>query len=332
MKKITLLVALLVVGIATVNAQSPSKVKEQAKELKAQQAEKQSKINKLQGEVNALQAQIDKLPGWRIGAFGTIGANLSGFDNWYSKEYINSSAGNIGFTVNALANLIQDKYFWRNAANANLAWLKNDNLDDAIDSDFEASTDVFNLTSLFGYNLSKNLAASTLAEYRTSLLNNFNDPGYLDLGVGATWTPLENLVIVVNPANYNFVFSKGSSAYESSLGTKILIDYTRKFLDKINFKTNLSAFQSYKSNDLSNWTWINSFGYTLWKGIGLGFEFGLRQNKQEVFNNAFGKYTTLVEDAKKNGTTLPATTIVPELGKTDNVLQSYWLAGLNYSF
>lgn len=333
MKKLSLLLALFFVGIVAVNAQSPAEVKEQAKGLKAEKAEKQAKIDALQKEVNDLQAKIEKLPGWRIGAFGTIGANLSGFDNWYSKEFKNSSAGNVGLTVNGLANYIQDKYFWRNGANVNLAWLKNDNLEDNIDSDFESATDIFNLTSLFGYNLTKTIAASALAEYRSSVINNFNDPGYLDFGVGATWTPIQDLVVVVHPLNYNFVFSSGASEYESSMGAKIVADYTKQLLGKINFKTNLSAFQSYKSGDLSNWTWINSFGYTLWKGIGVGLEFGLRQNKQEVFNNSLASYTALEEQVKA-GTipALPVGTTIPKLENTDNTLQSYWLFGLNYAF
>ena len=76
-------------------------------------------------------------------------------------------------------------------------------------------------------------------------------------------------------------------------------------------------FQSYKTSNLSNWTWINSLGYTLWNGIGLGFEFGLRDNKQEALNFAL------------NGPT-------PDAGATfdnvDNELQTYWLFGLNYAF
>ena len=31
--------------------------------------------------------------------------------------------------------------------------------------------------------------------------------GYLDAGVGATWTPVTDLVVVIHPLNYNFVFA-----------------------------------------------------------------------------------------------------------------------------
>ena len=82
----------------------------------------------------------------------------------------------------------------------------------------------------------------------------------------------------------------------------------------LSIKSNLSLFQSYKNANLSNWTWTNSFGYTLWKGIGLGFEAGLRNNKQEALNNA------LINNAAKSFLTV------------DNKLQTYWLFGLSYGF
>jgi len=287
-------------------------------ELKAEKAAKNDSISAIQGRVDGIQKQIDTFPGWKIGAFGTIGANLSNFNNWYSQGVPNNSSGNIGVTVNAFANLDREKFFWKNSGNANLQWVKLDNRDIDTDSeDFEGTADVFTLTSLYGYKLSEKFAISALGEYRTSIINNFNDPGYLDLGVGATWTPIENLIVVVHPLNYNFVFAKNDNVYESSAGAKIVADYTRKF-GKFNVKSNFSTFQSYESSNLSNFTWINSLGYTLWKGIGLGFEFGLRGNHQEALANAFAQ--------------TPAPTVTPTFENTDNDLQTYWLFGLNYSF
>ena len=155
--------------------------------------------------------------------------------------------------------------------------------------------------------MSEKWAVSGLAEYRTSLIDNFNDPGFLDLGVGFTWTPYNNLVVVIHPANYNFVFAKGENVFNSSPGAKIVADYTASY-KKLNLKSNFSMFQSYEDGDLSNWSWINSFGYTIWKGIGLGFEFGLRDNQQEAAN--FQEV---------------------DLADADNKTQTYWLFGLTYS-
>lgn len=306
MKKLIILTACALLSLSTF-AQTEE-------ELKAQKAEKMAIVKKAQGEANAIQSKIDALPGWKVSAFGTIGGNLSGFNNWFSQGTPNVNSGNIGVTINAIANLTEEKYFWRNNANVNLQWVKFDDRDDATDDDsFREATDVFNVQSLYGYKISEKLAISTLGEYRTTILDNFNDPGYLDVGVGATWTPIENLVVVVHPVNYNFVFSNGDDIFESSLGAKIVADYTRS-IGKISFKSNLSAFQSYRNSELSNYTWINSFSYTLWNNIGVGFEFGLRGNHQEAVNFA------------------SATDATASFDTVDNDLQSYYVAGLSYKF
>ncbi len=286
-------------------------------ELKAEETSKKDSIAAIQERVNALQAQIASIPGWKIGAFGTIGGSVSSFSNWYAQGAPNNNSGNIGFTVNAYANNLQEQFFWRNAVNVNLSWVKLDNKDNPTDSDkFQGTADVFTMTSLYGYKLSTQFAVSTLAEYRTTILNNFSNPGYLDVGVGATWTPLPDLVVVIHPLNYNFVFSDSDAIFESSFGAKVVADYTKK-IGNINFKSNLSAFQSYKSDDFSNATWTNSFGYTLWKMIGVGFDFGLRRNKQEALNYFLAENTTNAG---------------ADLVDVDNKLQTYWMLGLNYSF
>jgi len=313
MKKL-LLLSVFFIGIASMNAQTKE-------ELKTQKAEKQAEADKFQAEANAIQAQIDALPGWRKGLFGTIGGTISNFSNWYSQGTPDNASGNIGVSINAYANLVEEKFFWRNALTSNLNWVKLDDKNDPTDDDsFNPTTDVFNISSLYGRNIAKNFAVSGLAEYRTTLLDNFNDPGYLDVGVGGTWTPLENLIVVVHPLNYNFVFADNDAVFESSLGAKIVADYTRQ-IGAVSFKSNLSTFQSYKSGDLSNVTWTNSFSYTLWKMIGVGFDFGLRSNKQEALNYALGQYDPLAIPAQ----------VVPTFDNVDNKLQSYWLLGLSYN-
>lgn len=308
MKKIIFVLALCA-SMTTTFAQT-------AEELKAEQAPKKDSIAAIQARVDALQSQIDALPGWKKGAFGTIGGSLSNFNNWYAQGFPNNASGNIGVTINAFANLNQEKFFWRNAVNTNFSWVKLDDKDDPTDNDgFRQATDVFNISSLYGRKITEKFAISALGEYRTTVLSNFNDPGYLDLGVGGTWTPITDLVVVIHPLNYNFVFSKEGDIFDSSLGAKIVADYTRK-IGAVNFKTNLSLFQSYKSSNLSNWTWINSFGYTIWKNIGVGFDFGLRNNKQEALNYA----VNTLNDATATFDTV------------DNKLQTYYMVGLNYSF
>ena len=154
-----------------------------------------------------------------------------------------------------------------------------------------------------------------MTEYRTTLVDNFNNPGYLDVGVGATWTPIQDLVVVVHPLNYNFVFSDEGTIFESSAGAKIVADYTRK-VGQVSFKTNFSSFSSYEDSNLNNFTWTNGFSYTIWKGIGVGFDFALRSNKQEALDYSINTLGNVDET----------------FDTVDNDLQSFWIFGVSYSF
>jgi len=308
MKKVLLTVA--TIGIfGFVQAQTEE-------ELAAEMNQKKDSIAVIQARVNAIQAQIDALPGWKLGAFGTIGGSFSSFTNWYTQAKPNNTAGNIGITFNSFANLKEENYFWRNTMNVNLGWVKLDDRDSDEDSNkFEPTNDVFQLTSLFGWKLTKSFALSSLAEYRTTLIDNFNNPGYLDVGLGATWTPIADLVIVAQPLNYNFVFSDEGSIYESSLGAKIVADYT-KSLGQVSFKSNVSSFLSYEDSNLNNVTWTNGFSYTLWKSFGVGFDFALRSNRQEALDYAINTLEMTDET----------------LETVNNELQSFWIFGISYSF
>lgn len=289
-------------------------------DLKAEKAVKKDSIDQIKKRVDDLQKQIDGFPGWKYGAFGTVGGSFSGYNNWYAQGTPNNSSAVIGITVNPYAKFDSEIYFWYNQAQLNLGWVKFDDKDDPNDdSSYRETNDVFNISSLFGYNLNEKFAISALAEYRTTLLNNFNDPGYLDLGVGATWKPISDLVVTMNPINYNFVFSNEGSIFESSFGAKVLATYS-KSIDDFEIKSVFSTFQSYKSSDLSNWTWTSSFSYKIWKNIGLGFEFGLRDNKQEALNYAFNQWDSTGTDPE------------PNFDNISNDLQTYWLFGVSYKF
>lgn len=289
-------------------------------ELKAQKADFEALRDANKAKADSIQGILDGLPGWRTKVFGTIGFSLSEFNNYYAQGSPNNNAGSIGFTINGRANRNEETYFWNNSLTLNLQWVKFDDEDDPTDNTgFEATTDVFNIQSLYGYKLGSKWAASAFGEYRTTIIDNFNNPGYLDLGVGVTWTPFDGFVLVLHPLNLNFVFADNTDVFDSSLGAKIVADYNKSFGD-FNISSNLSMFQSYEDSNLSNWTWTNSLGYTLWKGIGLGFDFALRDNKQEAVNYIQGLDPELGGDPDATFDTV------------DNDLQTFWTFGLSYKF
>ncbi len=305
-------------------AGTPALFAQQLDSLKAVKAEKETQLAALKAEVDALSAAIKKLQGpagWQFGSTGTLGINFSNFNNWLGSDAPNTFASTIGFSGSAFANLDAEKFFWRNSGLLNVAKTKFDpNTDDDVDADFETSADAFGLSSLYGQKISPTFAFSALADFRTTILSNFGNPGFLDLGTGATWKPVNNLVVVAHPLNYNIVFSKSGTQYNSSLGAKVVVDYSQQLPKGISWKSNLSAFLSYKDfENLSNWIWTNGFSLKVWKSLGVGFEFGLKKNKQEAYN-----YKLKTEGLD------PATFKIDDLSSDDNPLQTYWLLGLTY--
>lgn len=324
-KKLLLFVALFTFSFSAINAQT-------VEEFKSQLAAKSAELAAIQGEVNALKKSISEFPGWKIGALASLGFNSSNFNKWITTANPNSTSTSYGISGNAFANLDQPKYFWRNALSLSAAKTRlildkdlNDLLPDDDQIGFETTADAINLTSLFGYKIAKQWAISGLAEYRSTFLTNFNNPGYLDIGAGATWTPMSNLVVVFHPLNYNLVFADDDFTFESSLGLKVVADYSQSLPMGIAWRSNLSAFISYSDpNNFSNWTWVNGFNFTAWKGIGVGIEYGLRGNRQESYN------------AFLTGTGIPAETIAIDdfddsTNDGDNPVQSYFVIGLTYS-
>lgn len=291
----------------SINLQDSIKVKnEKLKVLKSQLKTLNQQVNALNKEVSNIKEQLTPYPRWKSGLSGTAGFNITTYSGWLAKGTSNTRAANIGLTLSAFIEMQQKKYFWKNSMNSNMGWLKFDDKDDPDDNmGFQTASDAFNVTSLLGWKIRPKLALSLLGEYRTSMFNGtFNNPGYLDLGGGGiTWNPASNFTAVLHSVNFNWVFSKENTEYESSLGTKVVLDYNRQFNKFVVWKSNLSTFVSYKNlSELSNWTWINHFS-TAVKGVGIGLDIGLRDNKQE-------------SKAKE---------------LEDNPLQLYWILGLTYS-
>jgi hypothetical protein len=153
LKKFTVLV-LFLFSLGTVQAQTMEELKEEKATKQSELKELQGQVDALKGEVSAIDAKIDGMIPWKFGAFGTLGLNFSQFTNWFGAGNPDTYSSTIGFTGNAFANLNQDKYFWRNAGNLNMAWTKlatNEGMRDT--ADYENTADAVNITSLFGYKI-----------------------------------------------------------------------------------------------------------------------------------------------------------------------------------
>jgi len=321
-------------------------------ELKTMKAEKEVAITTLEGEIADLQKQIYTYPGWKIGGAGVVGLNLLGNNNWFALANPNSSNNNLGIGFSAFANNDQEKFFWRNLLNINInrsaAFTdKNNNRTKTV-----ALTNGLDLSSLFGYKLSPKWALSVEGKWLSSLLEfdpkdvnddfddeyNFalNSPGVMTISAGATWLPIENLVVIIHPLGYQKNFP---GDFISSAGAKIGATYAATIIRGISWTSNLSAFipyggdgnvdfknvagdvvgtRTYESSDLVTWDWLNGFSFSVWKGVGVAFNLGLRGNRQIADSGRF-----LAID---NGIS------ASEYNFDDNPVQVYYTLGLGYTF
>lgn len=272
-----------------IQAQTIDDLKAQKQSLESEYNEAQSVADGLKSKIDALDTEIKKLSGWRTGLNGLVGFDFNNSDNWAANPNPTSSSSALNIGGSMFANRLADKYFWRNKLVINKSWQDVDFAAETEEDGLESTLDILNLSSLYGYKFSEKLAASALGELNTSI-ENFLSPGTLDIGVGFTWTPVPDLVVVVHPLNYRAAFS-GLDAIESTgtLGAKLRADYTRSFNvggKNVAWSSVLTGFLPYQNNDpdpsLQEYTWINNLAFTLFKGIGVGASFGIRNAEFET--------------------------------------------------
>ena len=289
MYKLLSILLVMFLGVSVAQGQTVEELKKQRDEKAAMQADLQGQADALAGEVAGLSDQITKLIGWRTGVNGTVGLNFNKNNQWGGND--NASSGfNLGLT--AFANQDKEKFFWNNKGILVKSWQDVDKTgdtdDDALFDESNSAADIINVASLAGYKLTDNFALSALGDWNTSL-GNF-DTGTFDIGVGGTWTPLANLVIVMHPLNYHSFYSPDGFGGNGALGAKIRADYTATLPiwdNSINWSSTFTTFFPYQEaamgeTDLNEWQWINTFNFNLFKNIGVGVGFGFRDIKAVV--------------------------------------------------
>lgn len=310
MKKLFLLtLTVLTFGFVSAQDMTLEEMKASKAEMTAKIAESQGLIDATQGELDALQKRINMLSGWMTGLTGIVGLNFGGSNQWTANPNPTSSSRAISIGVTGYANREQEKYFWNNKLILNKAWQRVDITEadeDRPGNLFDYGTvDILNISSLAGYKLTDKIAISALAELNTSL-GNFLEPGTFDIGVGVTWKPITNLVVVIHPLNYHVAWSAdGNTDSQGSIGAKVRADYQDDFMisgRKIAWSSTFTTFLPYNSDKnpvptydkfglaqvdatgaaitrdagLFEYTWLNTFSFQVWKGIGVGATFGIR--------------------------------------------------------
>ncbi len=295
-----LIIMLLCAGFA--QAQSLDELKSMQSDKATMAADLQAQADALMGEANGLQDQIDKLSGWRKGLGGIFGFEWGRSNNWGGDGVANAdetgSVFNAGVAADISGHLLKDtdKTFWHNNLKIVGTYkdldLANEVGEARADGIFDIPNrvaDLFNISSLAGYKISDKFALSGIGELNTTLLDGgFLDPGTVDLGLGATWLPIENMTVSLFPLGYNFVVRRsGDIDGTAAFGLKYKVVYFRDFNiagKPFHWDTNLTGFFPY-AEDSDNvrgqgnqyWQWLNNITFEVWRGIGVGFGFGFRQ-------------------------------------------------------
>ena len=316
MKKSQLLF-LMIFTVSIMSAQSIEELRSMKVAKATEAAEFQGKANAINGEIAGINAQIKELTGWTIGLNGTIGFDFSSSDKWQANPNPTAESSSLGLGITAYANKDQAKYFWNNKGIFQKAWQDVDitapGVEEEKDDLFDQGTvDIVNISSLVGYKIHPKIALSGLGELNTSL-GNFLEPGTADLGIGGTWLPIKGMAVVIHPLNYHMAWNNdGDFLSDGALGVKIRADYGRDLLlmgKKVAWSTTFTTYQPYSSTDevtsLKEYTWLNTLAFEVWRGIGVGVNFGFRQ----------ADFETITETVLEEG-----------------VVQKFYQIGLNYGF
>lgn len=234
-------------------------------------------IRKLQAETLR---SINKTPTdsiskkWNTGAIYNISIGQGSLSNW--------AAGGDDFTfsvataLNIFACYDRERTSWDNAMNINFGYIKTSSLggrknDDRID-----------IVSKYGYALSKKLNLTTLANFRTQLLNGYTysengkanfvksfssaflSPAYTLISQGLDYKPGKGLSVFVSPITSRWIIVTDDSLAArgdygvtpgknstNQVGAFATINYSTAFNKFITYKGRLDLFSNYKNNPLN---------------------------------------------------------------------------------
>ena len=315
----------MILCAGVMHAQTLDELKSMAGDKSARVAELQAEIDAINGELGGLESQIDKLSGWRKGLGGIFGLDFSNANRWGGEAVIQADADgsirSLGIAGDISGYLLKDteKTFWHNNLKvignykdldlaSEDATVRGDDLLDPVNR----VADLFNISSLAGYKLSEKFAISAIGDLNTTLLDgNFFNPAVIDLGIGATWLPIDNLTVSLFPLGYSTVIRRDDPLGLEGSGT-FGLKYKVTYFDDIviagkpfHWDTNLTGFVPYSETDNPNalgnsyWQWLNNVSFQVWNGIGVGFGFGFREADFQALDATSGdsqlqSYTTSV--------------------------------------
>lgn len=230
---------------------------------------------------------------WKVDGFGSLNLNQVSFTNWAA-----GGDNSVSFAFKALmtAKYAHKRHHWDNGliTEYGLIWTDEDGI--------RKNEDKLELESKYGFDLNKKktLLLSALANFKSQFANGYNypndslviskfaAPGYLTLGLGIDWKPVDYFSLFVSPATGKITFIRdetiansgvygNEAAVRDSLGnvTKkgettvfqfgayLNAKFNKEIVKNVTFASKLELFANYtgktKASRMVDVNWQNAF-------------------------------------------------------------------------
>ncbi|WP_374462188.1 DUF3078 domain-containing protein [Chryseobacterium taeanense] len=221
-------------------------------------------LGKAQVILDTASIKVDTVKHWSVVGKQSLMINQAAFSNW-----VGGGANNFGWLVGADYNIRyeKDKDLWENII------LLNYGQNDTKGLGVRKTQDVINFSTNYGRKVSKSWYLSVGAGVQSQFtvgyedgnnpeakkISNFMAPGYLNVGMGITYRPNDNINVTLRPSNarWTFVFDEdlqtagtyglkadgdNSLLQYGFLGTAL---YKFKLMENINVTNTASVFSNY---------------------------------------------------------------------------------------
>lgn len=208
----------------------------------------------------------DTVKPWFLDGMTSLAFSQSAYSNWSS-----GGQNSIGFNAffNLKANYKKGKHSWGNTLDLGYGF---NILGKMSDSKFTKTNDKLELTSAYGYSISKDdkWMATVLINFRTqftagynypddsTVISNFMAPGYLLGGVGITYEPAKWFYLYMSPTSGRFTFVLDKKLSDSGafgvdrgktmhaeFGPYVRADLSKDLSKTINLATTVEFFSDY---------------------------------------------------------------------------------------
>ena len=225
------------------------------------------KVAKAKEQIAGLAA--DTVKPWYIDGTASLAVSQAAFSNWSAGG---QNAIGLNAFINLKANYHKGKHAWGNTLDIGYGF---NYLGNGSDAKFTKTNDKIELTSAYGYGISKDnkWLATLLVNFRTqfsagynypddsTVISTFMAPGYVLGGVGITYAPVKWFYLYMSPATGRFTFVLDKKLSDSGefgvdrgkkmhaeFGPYVRADMNKDLSKTINLATTVEFFTDYIEN------------------------------------------------------------------------------------